>query len=155
MKNIVIYTRQQLDQVYNQAIELLVLGPIRGGLFEAFTGRSLNQNATFHMWCTEIANQFKQAGQNEFLNGDAMNMENVKKHLKHTFLPSVPSQRLDLSTGEIEIHHEPLSTSKLPRGEMCHFMNQVHEWAISNQLRLTIPINSEYQRYLQEIGEAA
>lgn len=155
MKNIVIYTRDQLNQVFNEALELLLAGPIRGGLFEAFNARSLKQNATFHMWCTEIAKQFIAAGQNEFLNGDPMNMANVKKHLKYTFLPCVASQSLDLTTGEIEIRHEPMKTSELPRGEMCYFMNQVHGWAIDNKLTLTIPVGSDYHKYLQEIGEAA
>lgn len=155
MKGQVIYNLNQLTQVFTEAKALLMSGPIRGGMFEAFNARSLKQNSTLHMWFTEIANQFLAQGHDEFANGDPMTMQNVKKHLKHTYLAMIPVQHLDLDTGEVTITHELPSTSELPRNEMCHFMDQINEWARNHMIKLTIPINSEYQRYLQEIGEAA
>jgi hypothetical protein len=146
---VVIYAADQLS-IFEEPLKN---GPIKID-WSYFKRRSNPQNSLFHMWCSELAKQFKAAGEDCFPSGDAMTAGNMKEHLKHTFLGSKPVQKVDVQTGEITILHETRQSSKLAKPEMLHFLDQVREWAINAKLKVTIPFGSDYYEYLQDTGEA-
>ncbi len=154
LKNTIIYTLWQLRQAFLQAREMLQFGPIIICCIKPFDVRTLKQNATLHMWFSDIARAFVSGGINEFSTGEKIDQNSVKKHLKFTFLPAVKHERINFLTGEVEEYYEPRRTSTLPKGDMCFFMDQIRAWAIENQIKLTIPEGCEYHRHLQEMGES-
>lgn len=121
----------------------------------AGAGRSLPQNALFHKWCEEIARFFVSMGKTTFATGAPMNMENVKRNLKQTFLGELAIQDINLKTGEITERYELRHTSRLDKGEMYAFMTCVDNWAQEHGIYLPHPEDSEYMKMRIEFGEAA
>ncbi|WP_330113938.1 recombination protein NinB [Pseudomonas sp. JS3066] len=118
-------------------------------------GRSLPQNALFHKWCEEIAQFFVRMGKTTFATGAPMNMENVKRNLKQTFLGEEVVRDINLKTGEVTERHELRHTSQLDKGAMHAFMTCVDKWATEHGIYLPHPEDSEYMRMQREFGEAA
>lgn len=118
-------------------------------------GRSLPQNALFHMWCDEIAQFFVRMGKTTFATGTPMNMENVKRNLKLTFLGETAITDINLKTGEVTERYELRRTSCLDKGEMHSFMTCIDAWAQEHGIYLPHPIDSEYMRMRINMGEAA
>ena len=81
--------------------------------------RSLNQNATMHMWFTEFA---------EFTGNDA---KSVKSDLKAMFLPEIEGMRGIVRTKD---------THELNVKEMEDFMNQIQVEAADMGIQLTQPV---------------
>jgi hypothetical protein len=94
--------------------------------------RSLSQNALFHVWCREMADHFKAAN---------VNQDSMKELLKYKFLGTE-----DRVIGKTVIPNQVRCTSKLDRGEMLHFMDEVQAWALDHGVKLSCPQDSEYMR---------
>ncbi|HEK0391930.1 TPA: YbcN family protein [Proteus mirabilis] len=105
--------------------------------------RSLSQNATFHMWCSEIS---------KYLCKNSANYtpETVKEMLKHSFLGYEVVDMVDVTTQLTERVRTLRKTSKLDTGEMFHFMEQVERWAVGIGCFVTIPNNSEYMKLKEQ-----
>lgn len=123
----------------------------------AITGavRSLPQNALFHKWCECAAQFFVSMGKATFATGAPMNMENMKRNLKQTFLGEELIQDINLKTGEITERYELRKTSELDKGAMHHFMTLVDGWAAEHGIYLPHPEDSEYMKMRVNMGEAA
>ena len=118
-------------------------------------GRSLPQNALFHKWCECAAQFFVSMGKTTFSNGAPMNMENMKRNLKLTFLGEETVKEVNLKTGETSIRYELRSTSKLDKGEMYAFMRCIEVWAIEHGIYLPNPADGEYHRMKIDFGDGA
>lgn len=102
--------------------------------------RTLSQNAMSHKWYKEIATAMADKG--HFV--DHGKPEEVwKLWLKKRFL-GVDSYLI----GKQEIPEQIRSTSKLTKGEMVHFLDNVYHWAEKQKILLTIPADSEYSQLL-------
>ena len=93
-------------------------------------GRSLSQNALFHMWVGQAAHFFK------------LTPEQMKMVFKHQFLGYE-----DCKIGKLDIKGQLRRTSKLDKGEMNHFMSQVDAWCAKKNCLLTTPADSDYMNY--------
>lgn len=123
----------------------------------AITGaaRSLPQNALFHKWCECAAQFFVSMGKATFATGAPMNMENMKRNLKQTFLGEELIQDINLKTGEITDRYELRHTSNLDKGAMHAFMTCIDAWAAEHGIYLPHPEDSEYMKMRVNMGEAA
>jgi len=83
--------------------------------------RTLSQNATLHMWFGEMADQ------------TGAEPEDIKRELKHRFLPKVERRIL----GKVRI--VPVGTSDLSKAQMIEFMERVQQLAAEYEIALTHP----------------
>ena len=118
-------------------------------------GRSLPQNALFHKWCECAAQFFVKMGKTTFATGAPMNMENMKRNLKLTFLGEEVVRDINLKTGEVTERYELRHTSELDKGAMHAFMTCIDVWANEHGIYLPHPEDSEYQRMKIDFGDAA
>jgi len=95
--------------------------------------RSLSQNALVHVWFDTMATHFSKKVDT--------NAEQMKSLMKYKFLGTE-----DLVVGKTVIKDQLRSTSKLDKGEMTHFMNQVYDWAVDHGVTLPMPADSEYMK---------
>ena len=98
--------------------------------------RSLSQNALLHVWFDTMATHFSKKVDT--------NAEQMKALMKYRFLGTE-----DVIVGKTVIEGQLKSTSKLDKGEMMHFMNQIHEWAADHGVNLPIPEESEYMKLMK------
>ena len=93
--------------------------------------RSLSQNRLYWMWLNEICDQIqKRIGQEH-------DSETIHEYFKQTYCPQ-KSKML----GKKEIHIA--STTKLDKGEMHFYLNQIEQWCIDRGFTLTTPDGCEY-----------
>ena len=97
-------------------------------------GRSLSQNALFHVWCADLSKAFIEKI-------PTATKENMKLMLKQRFLGTY-----DVKVGKTVIEGQVKSSSKLAKGEMVYFMDNVYHWARDNGVLLKVPHDSEYAR---------
>jgi len=102
--------------------------------------RSLSQNALFHMWCGEMAQQMADRGVK--VEDEAITADDVKLMMKIKYLGTE-----DIVRGKLVVKDQLRRTSTLDKGEMFHFMEQVEEWATDRGCQLTIPAQSDYMKY--------
>lgn len=95
--------------------------------------RSLSQNALLHVWFDTMAKHFSAKVDT--------NAEQMKSLMKYKFLGTE-----DVVVGKTVIEGQLRQTSKLTKGEMTQFMDQVHEWAADHGVNLPIPEESEYMK---------
>ena len=50
----------------------------------------------------------------------------------------------DIKVGQTELLNQVRSSSKLTKGEMVYFMDQVYEWASERDVFLSLPQYNEY-----------
>jgi len=96
--------------------------------------RSLSQNALSHKWYRELSESLIM----EHTNATEQNMKLLMK-------------RQFLGVEDIRVHGRIITdqvkhTSGLDKGEMCHYLDQVYNWAWEHNILLTVPENSEYQQ---------
>lgn len=96
--------------------------------------RSLDQNALFHVWIREMVRHFKPAR-------PELTEEEMKNICKFRFLGTE-----SVKAGKIVIENQLRQTSKLRKGEMYHFMEQVNQWCLELGLNLSVPDDSEFMR---------
>lgn len=139
---------QMLDQVYRDALRgIEEYGFIRLE-WKAGSNRSINQNDLYWMWLGEICDQanvklpytYVEEETGEEITIDVMNKEELHEWMCHEFLGYVTKRigRKDVT--------QLKGTSKLLKGEMYFFMQQVDAWAHSKGYTLTIPDDSEYMK---------
>lgn len=98
--------------------------------------RSLSQNRLYWMWLNEICEQIhKRIGQSH-------DSETLHEYFKQCYCPQ--KSKL-LGSKEIVI----ASTTKLDKGEMHFYLNQIEQWCIDRGFRLTTPIDSEYRQIME------
>jgi len=97
--------------------------------------RSLSQNDLFHVWVRDMLRHFKKKG------GFTGTEEELKLMIKYKFLGTE-----DVIVGSTTIPNQVRATSRLDRGEMLYFMEQVEAWCIDLGVKLTKPQNSEYSK---------
>lgn len=107
--------------------------PVAWKLEAYSTARSLSQNALFHMWCGQMSAHFSQKV--------PISPEDIKKLMKNEFLGTE-----DVTIGKTTIHNQLRETSKLDKGEMHFFMEQVFHWGLDHGVQLTNPKDSEFRR---------
>lgn len=100
--------------------------------------RSLSQNKLFHAWCDQMERHF-------IKKIPTATSENLKMMMKQRFLGTY-----DIKIGKTTIKEQVKATSKLKKGEMVNFMDQVYHWARDNEVLLSVPEHSEYQRLKQK-----
>ena len=94
--------------------------------------RSLNQNALFHIWCKQMSEAFTSKVPD-------VTPEGIKWMMKHKFL-----ETQNIKVGQTVIKGQIQSTTKLKKGEMCFFMDQVYAWADEKGVILSLPQYNEY-----------
>jgi hypothetical protein len=95
--------------------------------------RTLSQNALLHVWFDTMAAHFSKKVDT--------NAEQMKSLMKYKFLGTE-----DIVISKTVIKDQLRSTSKLDKGEMTHFMNQVYDWAVDHGVTLPMPADSEYMK---------
>lgn len=94
--------------------------------------RSLDQNALFHVWIRQMVSHFKPAR-------PGLTEEEMKDICKFRFLGTETRK-----AGKIVLENQLKQTSKLRKGEMYHFMEQVYQWCLELGLQLDTPADSEF-----------
>ena len=94
--------------------------------------RTLDQNALFHKWCRELSDKFITKIPDATPDG-------VKWMMKSKFLGTQ-----DIKVGQTELLNQVRSSSKLTKGEMVYFMDQVYQWASERDVFLSLPQYNEY-----------
>lgn len=95
--------------------------------------RSLSQNALLHVWFGTMSEHFSKKVDT--------NAEQMKALMKYKFLGTE-----DVVVGKTVIEGQLRQTSRLTKGEMTQFMDQIHEWAADHGVNLPIPQDSEYMK---------
>ena len=99
-------------------------------------GRSLEQNALYWVWTQEIADKINKH------NGTDFSRDEVHTKMKAMFLGYTDPQQI----GSTTITPQLRSTSKLTKGEMFYYMNEVERWCIDSGIVLSHPEDNEYYR---------
>ena len=99
--------------------------------------RSLSQNATFWMWCDQMAKEFTRRDY-------PLSKQGAHDLMCHLFLGYET-----VTLGETEITSLRTTTwpTKLEKGEMQHFMEQVDAWAVDKRVYLKTPGFSDYEKW--------
>lgn len=138
--------RRDLDKVIDSFRSYIVnqwdfTKPLTWQPKEYKNARSISQNALFHIWVREITDYFISRGGNvEWTTED-----NVKLYIKQQFLGFE-----DITFNKTVIPQQLKRTSKLDRGEMYHFMDQIYHWSIELGAKLTLPQESEFMKIRAE-----
>jgi hypothetical protein len=101
--------------------------------------RSVSQNSLFHLWCAEMSLHFSEKV--------PVSAEDMKAILKNSFLGVE-----DVVIGKTVIPAQLRSTTKLLKGEMHDFMEQVFHWGLDHGVTLTNPKESEFYRARNPTG---
>lgn len=124
-------------------------------LIEEYKPRSLDQNATFHMWCQDISNYYNSNGITEFSCSAPITPKTVKEKIKGRFLPTCEDYEWDSYKKKLVHVYRPLRTRNLSQSKMYEFMCCVQSWCLENDIPIRIPHNSEFYELRQQQGEAA
>ena len=103
--------------------------------------RSTSQNALFHAWCRTMSKHFIDKI-------PTATPENMKLMMKNRFLGTE-----DVKVGKEIIKGQVKHSSKLTKGEMVHFLDNVYHWAHNHDLFLESGTDSEYQRLKRKQDE--
>jgi len=101
--------------------------------------RSLSQNSLYWKWLAEIDKQ------NPLV---VVNSKDCGAELWHEVFKKFYCPERVISNGNTEL--AIVSTKLLDKGEMCHYLTQIEHWAMNRGFKLTIPIDSEYAKFLDE-----
>ena len=94
--------------------------------------RSLSQNALFHVWMKEVRDHFIERTPD-------VTEEHWKIFFKTEYLGTET-----IKAGKIVHENQLRHTSKLKRGEMYEFMEQINAWCTQRGLTLPVPDSSEF-----------
>lgn len=133
-------SQQMLDQVYQDALRGIEDHGFIKLEWKAGSNRSINQNDLYWMWLGEIVDQT-----NAKL--DASTPPFIKEEM-HEWLCEEFLGYETRTVGRKEITILK-GTSKLLKGEMYFYMQQVDAFAHSKGFKLTIPDDSEYMKLKQ------
>jgi len=99
--------------------------------------RSLSQNSTYWMWLAEIDKQNPLK---------VVNSESSGAELWHEVFKKFWCPESIITDGKTEM--VIVSTKLLDMAQMHHYLAQIEVWAMNRGFKLTIPINSEYQKLI-------
>lgn len=106
--------------------------------------RSLDQNALYWMWLTELSKYLIEKGR------QFATKEWCHDAMRHSFLGYEKKELVDVNTGEVQERLSIRSTTKLQSGEFTHYLVQIEVWALGIGCLLTVPEDSEYMRLKRE-----
>lgn len=130
-------SEQMLNQVYQDALRGIEDHGFIKLEWKAGSNRSINQNDLYWMWIGEIVRQTNEKSEAKFTK------EEMHEWLKHEFLGyenKVIGKKKLITL---------CTTTKLTKGEMFYYMQQVDAFAHSHGFKLTIPDDSEYMKLKQ------
>jgi hypothetical protein len=133
-------SKQMLDQVYQDALRGIEDHGFIKLEWKAGSNRSINQNDLYWMWLGEIVDQ---TNRKIDADGTPFIKEEMHEWLCEEFLGYETR-----FVGKKEIKTLK-GTSKLLKGEMYFYMQQVDHFAHSHGMKLTIPDDSEYMKLKQ------
>ncbi len=112
--------------------------------------RSLNANALYWSWLTQLAEFFNQkekglARKKSGYEPTVYDREDMHDMMRHLFL-GYENRKIR----NTEITQQLKSTTKLSRADFCDYMTQIDRWALSYGCFLPHPEDSEYARYLEQ-----
>lgn len=96
--------------------------------------RSLDQNALFHVWIRQMTKYFK-------TKMPELTEDEMKDVCKLRFLGTET-----IKAGKITLENQLKQTSKLTKGEMYFFMEQIYQWCLELGLQLQTPFDSEFMK---------
>lgn len=96
--------------------------------------RSLNQNAMYWMWLTQMAEHFSRGGK-KFTQDDMHDL------MRHQFLGYV-----ERTVGNTPLQPQLASTTGLDTAQMHHYLTKVDAWAADHGCLLPHPADSEYMK---------
>lgn len=106
--------------------------------------RSLDQNALYWLWLTDLSKYLVSKGRK------FATKEWCHDAMRHSFLGYERSELTDVTTGEVQARQSLRSTTKLQTGEFTHYLEQIEAWAIGIGCLLPVPESSEYMRLKRE-----
>ena len=109
--------------------------------------RSLSQNALQHVIYSDISAYLITKGRTD------CTPEWVKDALKNKFLGWEEKVYTDIVTGEKRVREVLRQTSKLDKGEACHYTTQIIDWASSIGCEIKIPASCEYREMMENQNE--
>ncbi len=109
--------------------------------------RSLDQNAFQHVIYGELSTYLITKGRTD------CTPDWVRNALKNKFLGWEPREFTDIVTGEKRGREVLRSTAALDKGEACHYITQIIEWASSIGYEVKIPAKCEYRDMLNKQNE--
>ena len=101
--------------------------------------RSLSQNSLYWKWLAEIDKQ------NPLV---VVNSKDCGAELWHEVFKKFYCPPRIISNGSVQM--EVVSTKLLDVGEMHHYLTQIEHWAMNRGFKLTIPIDSDYMKFIDE-----
>lgn len=106
--------------------------------------RTLDQNALYWMWLTELSRYLQDKGRK------FATKEWCHDAMKHSFLGYKRQELVDVTTGEVQVRQSLRSTRELNTGEMTFYLQQIEAWALGIGCPLPVPEDSEYMRLKRE-----
>ena len=148
-------SQQMLDQVYRDALRGIEDNGFIHLEWKAGSNRSINQNDLYWMWLGEICGQANAHLPYTYIDensGESITIEKMSKEELHEWLCDEFLGSTAKKIGRKTIHVLN-GTSKLLKGEMYFYMQQVDAWAHMKGYNLTIPDDSEYMKLKQRENE--
>lgn len=106
--------------------------------------RSLDQNALYWMWLTELS---------KYLTGKGRKFatkEWCHDAMRHSFLGFEEKEFMNVTTGEVTTSRALRSTTKLNTGGFTFYLEQIEAWALNIGCLLPVPEHSEYMKLKRE-----
>ena len=106
--------------------------------------RSLDQNALYWMWLTDLS---------KYLTGKGRKFatkEWCHDAMRHSFLGMKEQELMDVTTGEVTVTRALRSTTELNTGGFTFYLEQIEAWALNIGCLLPVPENSDYMRLKRE-----
>ena len=148
-------SKQMLDQVYRDCENAIKDFGFIKIEWKAGSARSINQNDLYWMWLGEICDQANKNLPYTYVDketGEEITIECMTKDEAHEWLCE---EFLGYKTKRIGRKQVSVlnGTSKLLKGEMYFYMQQVDAWAHQKGYKLTIPDDSEYMNLKRKENE--
>lgn len=96
--------------------------------------RTLSQNSLYWVWMAQLAEEVNRRNKTDFL------PEEMHIRMKHQFLGYDTGKQI----GSITVPPQLLSTAKLSKGDMYHYMSQIDAYCIDLGIYLVTPSDSVY-----------
>ena len=109
--------------------------------------RSIDQNSFQHAIYADISKYLITNGRTDWT------PDKVKESLKNKFLGWVTKEFTDIVSGEKTDERVLRSSAALDKGEACHYITQIIEWASSIGCEVWIPAKCEYRDMLDKQNE--
>ena len=142
--HMVVTTTQDLEAFISAVRSLPIDKPHQLELKPYHGKRSLDQNALYWLWLTDLSRYLIGKGR-KFATKDWCH-----DAMRHSFLGYDRKELIDVKTGEVQVRQSLRSTTKLQTGEFTHYLEQIEAWATGIGCLLPVPDNSEYMRLKRE-----